>query len=49
MAINQLILDVDKEVLQASKALYRAKYFVKWTIPVRKQVKQYYITNLVMK
>lgn len=47
--VNQLILDADKELIEACEALDRENFLLKWSLPTRRQLKQYYIINLVLK
>jgi len=46
--VQHILEKCDKEVHEASKALNRAKHFVKWFILVRRQRKNLYVRKLVL-
>ena len=43
------MVDCNREVLNDYETLDRFKHFIKWTLPVRRQYKNLYVRNLVLK
>lgn len=48
-AIINTILEVDVQVAETLDTVEKAKVFMKWTLPLHRQLKNYYIINLIMR